>query len=174
MTRYAILIRGINVGKAKRIAMADLRAALTEAGYANVATLLQSGNVVLTADQPAATLARAVERVIEERFGFAVDVIVRSHDELASVVARNPFQGEATDGSRYVVAFLAEAPRTPPLKDLDFGAERLVVDGAELFIWCPDGLRDSPLLAALAKVRGGPPTTVRNWNTVEKLLAMMA
>jgi len=173
MTRYAILIRGINVGKAKRIAMADLRAALTGAGYANVATLLQSGNVVLDADQPAAKVAREVEQVVEKRFGYTVDVIVRSHDELAGVVERNPFRGEATDGSRYVVAFLAKAPRTPPLKDLDFGAERHVLDGTELYIWCPDGLRDSPLMAALAKEKGGPTATVRNWNTVEKLLAMM-
>src|SRR5688572_680112 len=71
--RYAVLLRGINLGRARRVGMADLREALTGAGYGNVRTLLQSGNVVLDADAAPGQLAPALERVVEERFGFAVD-----------------------------------------------------------------------------------------------------
>lgn len=177
MARYAVLLRGINVGKANRIGMADLRALLTEQGYGNVATLLQSGNVVLDATQGAGKLRRAVEQAIEHRFGFAVDVILRSRGELAHVVATNPLRAVATDGSRHFVAFMAEPPKTPAdsvFKGIDLGDDRYAVDGTEVYVWCPNGLRDSPAMTALAKAKGRPPTTVRNWNTVEKLNVMMS
>ena len=176
MARYAVLLRGINLGKAKRVGMADLRKLLTDEGYGNVATLLQSGNVVLDAEQDAGELSPAIEQAIEKRFGFAVDVILRSREQLARVVATNPLREVADDGSKYVVAFLAEPPTSPvddALKGVDLGGDRWAVDGTEMYIWCPNGLRDSPLMTALGKANSGPSATVRNWNTVEKLHAMM-
>lgn len=176
MARYAVLLRGINLGKARRVGMADLRKLLAEEGYGNVATLLRSGNVVLDAEQSANELGPAIEQTIEKRFGFGVDVILRSREGLARVVVTNPLRKVATDGSKYVVAFMAEPPTSPVddvLKGVDLGGDRYTVDGAEMYIWCPNGLRDSPLMTALGKARGGPSTTVRNWNTVEKLHAVM-
>ncbi|WP_454295300.1 DUF1697 domain-containing protein [Salana multivorans] len=176
MTRYAILMRGINVGKARRIGMADLRELLTAEGYRNVATLLQSGNVALDTDQTPEELGPALEKAIEARFGFAVDVILRTRDELAHVVATNPLRDVAADGSKYVVTFLAEQPTSPvdaALEGVDLGEDQYAVDGAEMYIWCPHGLLNSPLMTALGKAKGGPSATTRNWNTVEKLHAMM-
>ncbi|TYB96080.1 DUF1697 domain-containing protein [Micromonospora sp. WP24] len=176
MTRYAVLLRGINLGRARRVAMADLRTLLTEEGYGNVATLLQSGNVVLDADRPPDELGPLIERALEKRFGMPVEVFLRSRDELARVVARNPLAAVANDGSRYVVSFLARPPDRPVEEELagvDLGADRYAVDGTEMYLWCPGGQRDSPLMKALGRIKGGPPATVRNWNTVEKLLAMM-
>lgn len=176
MTRYAVLLRGINLGKAKRIRMADLRELLAQEGHENVATLLQSGNVVLDAAQAAGELGPAIGQAIERRFGFSVDVILRSGEELARVVATNPLREVATDGSKYVVVFMAEPPTSPVddlIEEVDLAGDRYAVDGAEIYIWCPGGLRDSPLMAALGKAKGGPPATVRNWNTVTKLHAMM-
>ncbi|BAL87593.1 hypothetical protein AMIS_23730 [Actinoplanes missouriensis 431] len=172
MTRYAVLLRGINVGRNRRIAMADLRELLTGAGYANVATLLQSGNAVLDTDQSAAELGPALERLIEERFGFPVGVILRSQDELARIVALNPLKSVATDGSRYFVSF-AGVEGSGAIPEVD-SADQCVVDGAETYLWCPDGMRDSPLIKALTKVKNPPPSTIRNWNTVEKLLTLMS
>ncbi|MET8306794.1 DUF1697 domain-containing protein [Micromonospora sp. NPDC005173] len=176
VARYAVLLRGINLGKARRVAMADLRIQLTEEGYDNVATLLQSGNVVLDADRPPAELGPALEQAIEKGFGIPVGVILRSRDELARVVAKNPLAAVADDGSKYVVSFLAQ-PINRPIEDAlagaELGADRYAVDGTEMYIWCPGGLRDSPLMNALGKIKDGPPATVRNWNTVEKLLTMM-
>ncbi|MEU4425934.1 DUF1697 domain-containing protein [Actinoplanes sp. NPDC024001] len=173
MARYAALLRGINLGRSRRVGMADLRTLLIEQGYGGVATLLQSGNVVLDSDQPAASLGPALEEAITKRFGMPVEVILRSRDEIAQVVALNPLGSVADDGSRYVVAFLASPASEDPLKGVDTGDERYVLSGAEMYLWLPGGQQNSPLMKALAKIKAGPSATVRNWNTVEKLLAML-
>lgn len=175
MNRYAVLLRGINVGKANRVGMADLRALLTAEGYGNVRTLLQSGNIVLDAEAPAPALARSVAQALEKRFRVSVSVIVRTPEELQRVVETDPLGDVATDGARYLVAFLAE-PADPSLEErlaaIDIGDERCVVDGAEVYAWCPGGVRDSRLMAALGKIPGAG-VTVRNWNTVQKLVGML-
>ncbi|GAB7051724.1 DUF1697 domain-containing protein [Catenuloplanes indicus] len=172
MTTFALLLRGINVGRNRRVGMADLRALLTERGCRDVATLLQSGNVVLSSDQPRTEVQATAEAAIEERFGFTVDVFVRDRAELAAVHALDPLGDVAHDGSRYVVSFLHE-PFTPALDGVDQGDDRFAVHGRELYVWCPHGLSDSPVMTALSKIKNGPAATVRNWNTVTKLLSMM-
>ena len=116
--RFVALLRGINVGRNRRIRMADLRAALAEAGFEDVRTLLQSGNVVLS--RPGATagdVVEDVERAVRARFGHDVPVLVRTADELADVVARSPLP-EPADGSRYLVAFLSGPAEKVELPEL--------------------------------------------------------
>jgi uncharacterized protein (DUF1697 family) len=172
VTRYALLLRGINVGRAHRIPMADLRELLTAEGHVGVATLLQSGNVALDSDLPADELAGSVERALERRFGFPVPVVVRTAEELSAVLAADPLGEVVTDPTRYVVSFFAdEVPKglaerlsaTDPVDDV------YRVDGRELYLWCPHGQLDSPVSAAIAKHRAGPVGTARNWATVGKL-----
>ena len=118
---------------------------------------------------------RAIEDLIAERFGFDVAVLVRTGEEIAAVVAANPHADVATDGSKYHVAFLDGVPDADAIANLtarDFEPERLAARGREIYVWCPDGLADSAAIKALAKARLGVTTTVRNWNTVTKLLAM--
>ena len=179
--RYALLLRGINLGRTRRVPMADLRALLTAEGYRDVATLLQSGNAVLEADVAApAALAEALEVAIAARFGFPVDVVLRTRAEVAAVVERNPFADVADNGSRYFVSFLgaplSAAERTDLTARLDAveaGGDLFVVDPAEVYVWCPKGLMESPVMTALGKLKGGPVATVRNWNTVEKLAKLL-
>ena len=176
MTRYTLLLRAINLGANRRIAMADLRALLTAEGHRNVATLLQSGNAVLDTGLTRAELRPAVEAAIEKRFGMAVEVILRDRDELAAVVAHNPLAEVAHDGSRYAVSFLAEPLGTPIgelLDGVDPGDDRFAARGSELYVWCPHGLSKSPVMDALTRRKKGPAGTVRNWNTVLKLLSIM-
>lgn len=165
MSRYAVLLRGINLGRAKRVAMADLRALLADAGFGDVATLLQSGNVVLTSDGSPAEVARRVEEAIRERLGMDVAAVVRTRDEMRAVVEADPLGDVAGDGSRYVVAFMATEPG-PELAELldsvDAGDDRHALRGRELYVWCPHEQMDSPLMTALDKRKGGPVTTVRN------------
>jgi uncharacterized protein (DUF1697 family) len=171
------LLRGINLGSKRRIAMAELRAALEGAGFENVRTLLQSGNVVLDSPDPPDAVARAIEATIAERFGLDVDVIVRTGPELAETVAGSPFANVASDGSRYFVIFLPSAPEAAALRELeaqDFEPDRFSVRGREIYAWCPNGMRDSRLMRALGDPRLAPTGTVRNWNTVTKLLAMVS
>jgi uncharacterized protein (DUF1697 family) len=175
-TRYALLLRAINLGKVNRIPMADLRALLADEGHTNVSTLLQSGNVALDADLPPEAVGPSVELAIRRRFGFDIDVLVRTRDEFHRVLANNPFGDVVSDGSRYFVAFQAE-PIGDRVADLlagvEPGGDRWAVDGAELYVWCPEGLTKSPVMAALGKVKKSPPATVRNWNTVEKLAKLL-
>jgi uncharacterized protein (DUF1697 family) len=177
VARLVALLRGINLGRTRRVPMAELREMLEEMGYADVRTLLQSGNAVFTADEPPDDVARAIEAKIAKRFGFDVDVVVRTADELAAVVAASPLPDIATDGARYVVVFLPAEPDRAALAALaerDFAPERFEARGREVYAWCPNGLQKSPVIAALMdRLGSGTGTaTVRNWNTVTKLAAM--
>lgn len=171
--RQVVLLRGINLGARNRVAMPALREALTEAGYGNVRTYVASGNVVLDTDQPPAELAGSIGALLAERF-VAVPVVTRTDHELADVVARNPLGELATDPKRYQVSFLSEplaAEVAAQLEALAAPAERLVVDGRELFAWHPEGVARSKLWNAVAG-KLGVTATARNWTTVTKLLEM--
>jgi uncharacterized protein (DUF1697 family) len=155
--------------------MPELRALLTDAGFAGVRTYVQSGNVVLSSGAPPAEVGAQAERLIAERFGFDVDVIVRTHDELSAVVARNPLADVAVDPKRYQVSFLEAEPDPEVLERisaLKAEPERLVAIGRELYAWHPDGIGRSKLWAKLAGSGLGVRATARNWTTVTTLLEM--
>jgi uncharacterized protein (DUF1697 family) len=173
--RHIVLLRGINLPRHKRISMPELRGALEAAGFRDVETYVQSGNVVLSSRAAPKTLARKVERAIEDAFGLDVDVVVRTRDELADVVARDPFGKAASDPKRFQVTFLAERPDADVLAKLEAsaaGGERLVASGRELYTWHPNGVGRSRLAALLAGSRLGVTATARNWTTVTTLLAL--
>jgi len=177
VTRYAVLLRGINLGRAHRIAMADLRALLTAEGHGEVRTLLQSGNAGLDADLPAAELSRSVEQALEQRFGFPVPVVVRTADDFLAALEHDPLRDVATDPTRYVVSFAAtEVPGELAdwLGSVEPGDDAFAVHGRELYLWCPHGQLESPLATALGKYRGGPVGTARNWNTARKVAALLS
>jgi uncharacterized protein (DUF1697 family) len=167
MSRLVVLLRGINVGKHKRIKMGDLRALLEERGYEDVKTYLQSGNVVLSSRKPPASVQRDVEQGISETLGHEVDVVVRTADQLADTVAADPFAGVRDDDRFHQVVFLGGKADLGELADTDFAPERLVIREGELHAWCPDGTNDSPLMKALTKLR--TTATARNWRTVVAL-----
>lgn len=164
-----LLLRGINVGPHKRIAMPELRDVLEQAGFEDVRTYVQSGNVVLSSAAAPDEVGASAERLIAERFGFDVDVIVRTGDELADVVARNPLADVAVDPKRYQVSFLEAEPDPEVLERIAAvraEPERLVAIGRELYTWHPDGIGRSKLWAKLAGTGLGVRATARNWNTV--------
>jgi uncharacterized protein (DUF1697 family) len=173
--RHIVLLRGINLPRHKRISMPELRGALEAAGFGDVETYVQSGNVVLTSRAAPKTVARKVERAIEDAFGLDVDVVVRTRNELADVVARDPFGKTASDPKRFQVTFLAGRPQADVLAKLEAvaaGGERLVASGRELYTWHPNGVGRSKLAALLAGPRLGVTATARNWTTVTTLLAL--
>jgi uncharacterized protein (DUF1697 family) len=175
MTRYVALLRGINVGPHRRIAMADLRALMGGLGYSDVQTLLQSGNAVFAADGSSEQVTRDLEREIAAELGVEVEVVVRTGEELAGVIERDPLSDVASDPKRYQVSFLSAQPDTEVARELaalDFAPERCVFSGREIYAWHPDGIHSSKLAKLLASPRLGVTATARNWNTVVKLLAM--
>lgn len=171
MPTYVALLRGINLGGKRRVAMADLRAWLTDLGYTDVRTLLQSGNAVFRTPKKPAAVERELEARLAEGAGFAIDCVVRTADELRAVVDANPLGSVADNGSRYLVSFLRAAPKQPDFAADAFAPELFHLGGREIYFWVPDGVQNSKVLAAFP-TRKGEVATVRNWNTVTKLLAM--
>jgi len=174
MTTYAVLLRGINVGGARSIPMAALRTVLTDAGFGDVRTYLQSGNVVVSSRKSATAVADAVEREIGAAFGHDVTVMVRTGAELAAVVAANPFARPDADPRRLMVAFLREPPaaeRAAALEARVAPPEAVHVAGCEVYLWLPDGMGRSKIAPAVERTLKAP-MTARNWNTVAELAAM--
>src|SRR6266508_1649405 len=152
MPRQIVLLRGVNLGARNRISMPELRDALETAGFDDVRTYLQSGNVVVSSRTSADRVTRTVERLIADRFGLEIEVVVRTRAQLAGVVRRNPLAELAVDPKRYQVSFLAAklAPEVVP--------------------WHPKGVARSKLWSLLAGRGLGVTATARNWTTVTKLL----
>ena len=177
LTRYAALLRGINVGGRKIVAMADVRAAFAALGFANATTILQSGNVLF--DAPRAGDAGALERRLTsgaaQHLGLEIGVFVRSAAGLARVVAANPFATEARENpSRVVVMFLdraADAAKVASLQAGITGPERVAAAGRELYVTYPAGIGTSRLTGAVIERKLGVRGTARNWATVLRLLA---
>jgi uncharacterized protein (DUF1697 family) len=172
MARYVALLRGINIGPRNRIAMPALREALGEAGFDDVQTYVQSGNVVVTSRAKADAVRRKIEGVIAERFGLEIDVLVRTRADLARIAKANPLKGVATNPKRYQVTFLASqlpAETVRTLEELAADGERVVARGKEVYAWTPDGIARSKLWAKLAGASLGVTATSRNWTTVEAL-----
>ena len=168
MARLVALLRGINLGSKRRIAMADLRELLAELGYEDVRTVLASGNVIFTG--PKAKAREKLEHGLEERFGFKVDVVLRTMDEVHAVVADEPFKDAVDNDTRYFVVFLPSKPDVSSLEGQDFAPDQFAVNGHEIYAWCPDGMQNSRLMKALGKPGIAPTATVRNMATVKKLL----
>jgi uncharacterized protein (DUF1697 family) len=175
-TTYIGLLRGINVGKAKRVAMADLRALLEALGFENVRTLLNSGNVVFSSAKavPVTELATHIETAFEKEFGFRSRLTILSAEELAQVVEENPLGEIAKEPSRYMIAFMTDASdvkKLGPLSEKDWKPEALAVGKRVAYVWCPEGVLTSPAFDAVGRALGDGVTT-RNWATVTKLLAL--
>ena len=170
---WVALLRGVNIGNV-RIRMADLADALTDAGFEAVRTVLASGNVVLTADGDAGSIAARVSDVIRDRFGYDITVIVVPMEAVRRAIEGYPF-ARAADRHAYVAfgtapsvaAELAEAAG-----DLDPAVERIQVDG-ELLYW--DAPKGETLTTAFGRQYGkrqaSGAVTTRNLNTLEKILA---
>jgi uncharacterized protein (DUF1697 family) len=176
VTTYVALLRGINVGGHKKVPMAALRELLTDQGYGEVRTLLQSGNAVFTAPQKGpAALGRELEQAIEDRFGFEVRCVVVSAAELRGVVERNPFPLSSFEPSKLVVIFLSGPVDPELLSGIDpqgYLPDEFRLGEREIFLHCPNGLGRSKLADVLGAAHLGVTATARNWNTVTKLVLM--
>lgn len=195
MTRCVVLPRGINVGGHNRVPMAELRPKLAEAGYTDPVTILQSGNIIVTAgltseptaDQPddaacaetAAAIA-AVQQLLADEFDVHVPCVARTAAEITAILERNPIGHIADNGSRYLVNFLATEPGAAPdpnavrsLVEADHAPEVVHVEGSEVYVWAPEGVKALRLSYSYLERHFGVPATARNWNTLERIAAKL-
>ena len=177
MARYIALLRGINLGSSRRIAMQDLRALLGDLGYTDVATLLQSGNAVFTSPRRQVDKVTAeVEQAIGERFGMPVRCVLRRAAEFAAAVEANPFPQHADEGAKLMVTFLSGPLDRARFADLDperFAPDEFAATDREIYLWLPNGMSGSRIPIDFWDKQVGRLGTTRNWNTVTKLLAMV-
>jgi uncharacterized protein (DUF1697 family) len=169
--RVVALLRGINIGPNKRIAMPALRSIVASLGHRDVETYLQSGNVVFTPKGRAGKdLGPSLSAAIAEATGHDVPVVIRTGAELARVVSRNPYAVD--DPTKVVVGFLAEEVSLRELSLGDLSAylpDEPTLIGKEIYVSVPNGQARSKLMEALTKRRTPTTLTVRNWRTVSAL-----
>jgi uncharacterized protein (DUF1697 family) len=174
MTTYVSLLRGINVGGHHKIRMDDLKELYEALGFKDVVPYIQSGNVVFTSDEAdPAQLRRQIEESIEKKFGFHVEVIVRTSAELREILDNNPFQGQQSKESKWIVVmFLATRPDETAQEDIlktYVGPEDLFIIGKEVYIYYTEGIGRSKLSHSLIEKKLKTVGTARNWNTILQL-----
>jgi uncharacterized protein (DUF1697 family) len=174
MTECIALLRGINVGRAKRIAMAQLRDLFRDLGHENVRTVLNSGNVLFLCARPnTGKLALAIQGAIADTCGFSASVTVLTAATLAAIVRGNPLLRMVKDPSRHLIAFVAHPRALDPMRSMieeTWTPDALAVGAEAAYLWCAAGVLDSKLSQAFAR-RAGETVTSRNWATVLKLHA---
>ena len=174
MPVYIALLRGINVGRAKRIAMADLRELVTGLGHTDVRTVLNSGNVIFNSNSTTTSrLARSLYEAIKTKFGFTAQVMVITAANLGAIIRENPLHQVADDPSRFLVAFVSKPSILKEIGTLakdDFASDQIAIGANAAYLWCAGGILESKLLKAFSKIVGDNATT-RNWATVLKLQA---
>ena len=172
--RHVALLRGINVGRAKRVAMSDLKTLVEGLGYRDVRTLLNSGNVVFSAGVAPSTAAARIEKALAAQTGVTARVTVFTATEIAAVVDENPLLDVADNPSRLLVTFLREARdrvKLVPLAKQKWDADAIALGTRVVYVWCGNGILESRLTEALARLLGDA-GTARNWATVLKLHAL--
>ena len=166
------MLRGVNVGGRNKLPMADFRSLLAELGFERVATYIQSGNAVLDTDRTAAEVADTVGDALSDRFGIRTPVLVRTADELESVIAANPFAGRDLDLAKISVGFLAE-PAPGPLEVPEGMPEEAHTLGSEVWVYYPNGMGESKLdRTPFWKPLKGAAVTARNLRSVRRLNEM--
>ncbi len=179
MTTYIALLRGVNIGGHKKVAMADLRALLSRLGFEDPQSLLQSGNLAFRGKQQSiATLEQVLESEIKKRLSVETMVFIRTAKDMQTVVSGNPFPGEAErDPGHLAVMFLRSAPAPADVKALQKshpGPEVLRSEGRQAYVTYPNGFAKTrltlPVIEKALKSKG----TGRNWNTVVKLASVDA
>jgi uncharacterized protein (DUF1697 family) len=174
--RRVALIRGINVGTAKRVGMAELRALVEGLGYGDVSTLLNSGNVIFSCPRSVrGDPGDRIERAMTATLGLSAKVIVMTGADVAVAVEGNPFGEIANNPSRLMVAVLREPAarsRLAAVTKQNWLPERIALGARVAYLWSPEGVQDSKLTKAVAKALGDAVTT-RNFATMTKLVALM-
>ncbi|WP_410771258.1 DUF1697 domain-containing protein [Fontibacillus sp. BL9] len=180
MTIYIALLRGINVGGKNKIKMAELRTALENIGLTRVQTYIQSGNILFESEKDEPTLRKEIEQMIESVFGISLMVILRTDREMKMITRQCPFSEELLAeaaatcvGESLHVAMLPGAPEPAGIEKLEsvnYGDDLYVIAGRDVYLLFRGSIRDSKLAVNLHKL--GVQATVRNWNTMNKLVEL--
>lgn len=177
MKTYISMLRGINVSGQKIIRMVELKNLYESLGLVDVTTYLQSGNVIFNSlDHEASNLVQLIEMKIEQSFGYHVSVFIKATQDFHRIIEQNPFLTERKeDPAKLYVTFLYRLPSALELKNLnipDSGSDEFIIQGKEIFLFCPNGYGKTKLSNNFFEKKLNMPATTRNWNTVQALLGL--
>jgi uncharacterized protein (DUF1697 family) len=178
MKTYISILRGINVGGHKKILMIDLKALFEKSGFKNVATYIQSGNILFQEKENVSTgqLVVKIRNAISQRYQFDVPVIVRSLSEMQKTLTNNPFIDDKTmNVEKLHVTFLAEIPEKESLRSinkLDYSPDKFIIIGNDVFLYCPGSYGDTKLSNNFFENKLKVAATTRNWKTVNTLVEL--
>jgi uncharacterized protein (DUF1697 family) len=169
------ILRGINVGGKNKIPMAELKTLYEKSGFKNVTTYIQSGNVVFWAEKKEVdSLVGKISQMIFKKYGFNVPVIVRTVDEMQSVINKNPLlKNKGIDVEKLHVTFLSEIPAKENLEKIkahEYKPDEYIIVDREVFIFCPNGYGNTKLSNTFFENKLKVTATTRNWRTVNELL----
>ncbi|MFN8211914.1 MAG: DUF1697 domain-containing protein [Bacteroidales bacterium] len=172
------LLRGINVSGKNMIRMPVLQELFSGLGYRNIATYVQSGNIVFThSGKETGILTAEIEKVIKEKLNLEVPAVIRTRAEIKTILENNPFYDSSPDGAdRLYVTMLKTSPsvaKLSELKEIDFSPEKLSIRGLDAYIFCPDGYGRAKLNNNFIEKKSGSVATTRNWKTINALNEMM-
>jgi uncharacterized protein (DUF1697 family) len=180
MTTYIALLRGINVGGKNIIKMADLKRVFESIGLGGVQTYIQSGNVLFKSDEVEEPLRKKIEHEIKTNFGFSVSVVLRTVAELEWIIGNLPFSEKevaeaesSSEAESLYVSLLTHVPLQEKLEHLNAyrsESDKYQIVGREVFLLFHNSIRNSKLANNLQKL--DVPATVRNWKTINKLVAL--
>ncbi len=178
MTACVSLFRGINVGGHHKVRMNELKALHESLGFKDVLTYIQSGNVVFTSDDADSTrLSKQIEDAFENKFGFRVEVFVRTSTELSDIIEKTPFQNQPDKELKWiVVVFLSHHPDETAQEALFqsySGPEEIFILGKEMYIYYTNSIGQSKLTQSLLDKKLKTSGTARNWNTILQLQKML-
>jgi uncharacterized protein (DUF1697 family) len=175
MQSAVALLRGINVGGHRLVPMADLRAVAESIGLENPKTYVASGNLAFATKKRAGDAAAELEKALESRFGFAIDVIVRTRDEWQAYLNSNPFRDAAEEEPKWVWMFLSkQPPRDQAIAELTAASPSIAVDrtGDAIWVHFREGGSMRVLTIKWDRIIGSPSTS-RNWRTVQTIGRML-
>ena len=171
------ILRGINVGGINKIPMVELKAHFEKAGFKNVTTYIQSGNVVFSADKKEInSLSEKIQQLIFKKYGFTVPVIIRAVGEMESIINKNPMlKMKGIDVEKLHVTFLSAYPSEQALdkiKAYNYKPDEFIIIDREVFISCPNGYGNTKLSNTFFENKLKVTATTRNWRTVNELVRL--
>lgn len=176
MSKYIILLRGINVGGHHKILMADLRDLLSANGYKEVKTYIQSGNIILESDKKPKQISTHVKELITKQYQFNIPVVTITDQELLNCFIKNPFSEKEEDIKKLHVTFLSDFPEESKVKDLEipiYNNDQYSIEGKIIYLHIPDGFAKTKFNIKTFEKKLDVQATTRNWNTVTKLVNLL-
>jgi uncharacterized protein (DUF1697 family) len=173
MNTYVALLRGINVSGQRMINMKELKALFQKAGYENVMTYIQSGNIVFGSEEKnTKTIAKNIGDMIQNHYAFEVPVMVLSKENISDILDQNPYFDGKKDITKLHVTLLDDTPDAKLLastRDEKYQSDEFTIDEKIIYLYCPDGYGMTKFSTMFFEKKLGVTATTRNWKTLEAL-----